>query len=121
MDISRLIYLVNRKNDINRRRRRFYYYMHFNEQYRFEHVPAMHRKEKHISEATAKIGYEKAKADMKAMTSIMREMRKEIGATFEWSDGGHILAVIYEGARIHHGEFKNISDNYLADRIILGG
>lgn len=118
MDISRLVHLVHRKNDLNRKRRRFYYYMHFNSRYRFE--PTMIRQEKHISESAAKIGYQKAQTDMKAMTPIMREMRKEIGATFEWSDGGHILAVIYEGARIYHGEFKNISNNYLADRILLG-
>jgi hypothetical protein len=115
MTIHRLIHLVQRKNDINRRRRRFYYYM--------RHYPVLTRTEeqiKHISQREAIAGYEKGKLDMKAMTPIMREIRKEIGARFIWDARGAIIRVEHAGDFIEHKDFKRYSDDYLAERMLLG-
>src|SRR6185369_13095963 len=105
--IERLVHIVLRKNDLNRRRRRFYYHRYVS-------------KNSHITQTDAIAGYRKAQQDMKAMTPTMRILRKEIEAKFVWDDRGAIHAVIYQGVRIEEREFKRISNEYLADRILLG-
>lgn len=110
MTINRLIHLAHRKNEINKRRRRFY-----------NHYSNGQRKFKLNDQAFYLNGYVKAKVDMKAMTPIMREIRKELNVKFQWDDSGRIWSLTYEGATIHFKEFKKFSDDYLADRIILGG
>ncbi len=109
-NIQRLIYLCQIKNDLNRKRRRFYYYMsHYDRRVwnsdTNEYI-SIEAPVKHITLWHAKRGYRKAQRDMKAMTKEMRAMRLDMGARIIWGESGNIIAIEYQGGRLHAGLFK---------------
>lgn len=96
-----LAHLVCIKNELNRKRRRFYTLMSEprwrtrgkgpdREAYQEKRHPA-------YTKERAKLGYEMAKLQMKAMTRLIREVRLNLGARLMWGDSGNIQAIKHEG------------------------
>ena len=124
-NLQRLIYLVHIKNELNRKRKRFYYYMtatgrdmkckgdHSQPQFYGKCKPTTCRgkhwvrfeKDKHISRSEARIGYSKARDEMKAMTSEIRCARISIGAELKWDKNWRVEAILFEGKRIKAKDF----------------
>lgn len=105
--LEKLIYLIHKKNDVNRKRRRFYRLMN----------------QKYLSyreQAEYMVGYCKAQDEMKAMTPAIRELKRELGARIEWNAGGMQRSVRIGDKTIHYSSFQRISDMYETDCILLG-
>lgn len=99
--IQYLAHLVHKKNELNLRRRRFWNLAYANHRWKTIAEPSIgvagkyqkiHLKlPKCFSEDFYAVkGYEQAKRDMRAMTKHMREVRKELGASFTWDNSGNI-------------------------------
>ena len=94
--IQTLISLCFEKNDINRRRRRFYYCMSYES-----------TRPNPLTKQEAKVGYEKAKRDMKSMTKNMSKLRRSLSATLIWGAGGQINVVKVNDLHINKNQFKS--------------
>ncbi len=118
--VEKLVFLVNMKNDLNRKRRRFYYYKRRDPIYK-------DRKPSHISSQEGEDGYQLAKREMKAMTAEIRALRMELGARFVWDDNGRVAAIRFKANSkidmkgIYARDFKRWVDAYLVEGILLGG
>lgn len=122
-----LAFLAQQKNDLNRKRRRFYYLMNEYTRHRNPRtVPHKIFTKRFVTKM-----YKQAQKDMKAMTPLMREVRKEAGARLEWSDGGHIISIetsekrYYFNMYMHYGDkpagkISDLVEMYHVDTILLG-
>lgn len=118
MSLQKLIYLCHVKNELNRRRRRFYYYQSPTSWYakhtKFGTAGQPYTKEQAIA------GYEKAKKDMKALTSEMRALRMSLdNVRIFWGSCGQITAVHRGSQRIHADEFKKYYNDEIFERDVL--
>lgn len=114
-----LCHLVHKKNDINRRRRRFYCIANPRYEYRDKPIHSAFTIE------SAKIGYEKAKSDMKALTQEMRQVRMMAGARLGWGSGGQINYIRLKEeyicvCRKPRCPSKLLAELHKADNVILG-
>lgn len=106
MSLDKLIFLVNEKNDVNRRRRRFGYHA---------------RKSTTIREMAKNwTSYCDAQDEMKTMTPTISALRKELGAKLVWNNGGMITSIYTNDMHIHYKEYKRYVMSYLAERELLG-
>ncbi len=64
-------------------------------------------------------GYEKAKADMRALTEDMRVLRYALGAKITWNTNWSIRCITIGKNRIAANLFQDYSSMYLADCILL--
>lgn len=116
-----LIHLAHTKNELNRRRRRFYNLMDFGH----DNYMRLARGQKGlglciVSQKEAIKGYEKAKQDMKDLTSDMRQIRQLLGAKIIWGWSGNITHILYQEKCIPASKFEAMSKDYMAEAILLG-
>lgn len=131
-----MMHLIQTKNDLNRKRRRFYSIMSGRRDYvRIHPEDKKYKKEKdygwgHMmtvihshpaySKSDGKRGYEKTKQEMKAMTKLMREVRKELEAQYHWDNRGAIHSVSYRGVRYYEQDIARLAKHYRAEQILMG-
>lgn len=121
-----LAHLVLTKNELNRRRRRFYSLINVRTKwigYDANHKPMIAEYARHpaYTAEEASQGYNKACADMRAMTAHMRDVRKALGAKFKWAYAGwHVERIEMEGKRYNLDEIRELAKHYVVDSILLG-
>jgi len=124
--IQYLCYLVQTKNDLNRKRRRFYSILNVRTKYLGQDANgkvmiadyAMHMA---YTREIAEAGYVQAQAAMKAMTPEIRKARKEINARFRWAFGGWYVKNIKCGEQTFDAlDIAKLAELYKADAILLG-
>jgi hypothetical protein len=140
--IQYLCYLVQKKNDLNRKRRRYYYAINpgLRKQYIpnarventgdfelnssecnvFVYVPRR-RKRGSVTKRQAKKLYKQTQKEMKSMTPEMRKVRKEINARLVWSAHGAIKGIyVGDNEYYDYAVVARYSDLWEADAILLG-
>jgi hypothetical protein len=119
-----LAHLVSTKNNINRRRRRFWHLMPktkwIGQDANKQWMTVTYASPRPYAEGEAALGYANAKAEMKAMTPHMCEVRKEIGARTIWDSSGNIWAIKHEGKTYRAAEIEQMADWYLVEQAHLG-
>lgn len=111
--IELLCHLVQTKNDINRKRRRFYAMIRSN-------TYGESNPHKSYTVDSAREGYIKAKAEMRAMTPAIKLACKEINAHLVWSDHGAIDCIDIGNLTLRPWQIKEYAELYQADEILLG-
>lgn len=119
-----LAYLVSIKNDLNRKRRRFYCMMA--DMYDYKEKKPEH---KLFTKAYVTDMYKQTQREMREMTPLMRQVRKEAGAYLIWGSGGQILGIenseqhyYFDLYHSHGNAARNISElieMYHVDTILL--
>lgn len=109
MSLYQLIYLVEKKNEVNRRRRRFWH-----------RIQDARKSGDKLAVAFAVNGYLEARKEKRSMTRPISNIRRELKAKIVWNAGGMMTHVLYEGQRIHYKEFKKYAQHFIADQVILG-
>jgi hypothetical protein len=113
-----LAYLVQTKNDLNRKRRRFYVLKQRKCSWAYNNS----RKKPHKSFPFwyAEKMYTQSQDEMKAMTPEMRRVRVEIRAKFVWGSGGEIQYIKLDNKCYYPNDIRRLADCYLADEVLLG-
>ena len=125
MDINQLVYMVELKNDINRKRRRFYYWggdrkrsarsTITNKWYVYQPKSL-----NHIGKTSAWKGYMAAQTEGKKFMPQLRAACKELGVKLRWGDSGNIQAIYYNGETIEAHKFGRYIINFYTEAFLLG-
>jgi hypothetical protein len=108
-DTLMLLKVVKSKNDLNARRRRFY------------SLARRFRGGSMQDVASYYAGYCKAQAESKALTPMLRKLKKQARARTQWDVAGFIKYVRIEGKLVSRFKLDKLIEDMEIERILLVG
>jgi len=115
-DINLLVFLVAKKNDINRRRRRFYHIMASARKWDTTQSKLVTIDSSEYKRGLA--GYNRGKLEMKSMTPVIRKLRKELNARLIWGGSGNVCYILMGDLSIDCDDMPKYIDKLKADHAV---